>query len=69
MNRRDIELLDRQLHDTSAPRGLLGPLALAVFVIGFLLGAMVFSHRPDPGATAHDVLAATPFTSNGPILQ
>jgi hypothetical protein len=69
MNRRDIELLDRQLHDTSAPRGLLGPLVFAVFVVGFLLGGMVSTHRPDPGLTPHDVLAAKPMSSNGAILQ
>lgn len=59
MDRRDQELLDKQLRTISPPRndGLLGLLGAAVFVAGLVLGASLFAPPKQPVAP-HDAMAS-----------
>jgi uncharacterized membrane protein len=57
MNRRDDELLAKQMRAISPPRNDVGLALLAVFVAGLVAGAMLFANRSEPAAP-HDVLAA-----------
>jgi len=58
MDRRDQELLDKQLRTVSPPRndGLLGLAGVAVFVLGLLIGASLFA-PPKPQTAPHDAMA------------
>jgi hypothetical protein len=73
MNRRDEELLDRQLHNMHPARndGLLGVTVAMVFLIGFVLGGLLFAH-PHAGtpSTLHGELAAiTPQDSGTTAIR
>jgi hypothetical protein len=57
MNRRDNELLAKQMRAISPPRNDVGLALLAVFVAGLVVGAMLFANQTEPAAP-HDVLAA-----------
>jgi len=49
VNRSDDELLARQLRNAGTPPtdSVLGPAMLAVFVVGFLLGGLLFTQRSE----------------------
>jgi hypothetical protein len=59
MDRRDDELLAKQMHGMVPPRndGLVGLTVAAVFLIGLFLGATVFAPKT-PAPPSHDVFAA-----------
>ena len=57
MDRRDDELLAKQMRAISPPRNDLGLALLAVFVAGLVVGAMLFANRTEP-APPHDAMAA-----------
>ncbi len=62
MDRRDQELLDKQLRTISPPRndGLLGLAGVAMFVAGLVLGASLFAPQK-PQAAPHGAMAAMSF--------
>ncbi len=57
MNRSDDELLARQLRNAGTPPtdSVLGPAMLAVFVVGFLLGGLLFTQRGEAPRNPHVV--------------
>jgi hypothetical protein len=57
MDRRDDELLAKQMRAISPPRNDVGLALLAVFLAGLVVGAMLFANRTEPAAP-HDVMAA-----------
>jgi hypothetical protein len=65
MDRRDDELLARQMRAISPPRNDVGFALLAVFAAGLMLGAVLFAGHREPVAP-HDALAANSF-SNMPL--
>jgi hypothetical protein len=50
MDRRDEELLDRQMRRLSAPRndGVIGVMLAAMFLVGVAIGGVVFPHQSEP---------------------
>ena len=62
MDRRDDELLARQMRAISPPRNDVGLAMLAVFIAGLMVGAMLFANRTEPVAP-HDAMAALAATS------
>lgn len=68
MDRRDEELLDCQFRLVHAARsdGLLGAMVVMVFLIGFVLGGLLFA-RPYPAApsTVHGEFAAITSHDSG----
>lgn len=59
MDRRDEELLSRQLRNMSPVPSdrVFGPAMLAVFVVGFLLGGLLFTRSGDAPQT-QDMMAS-----------
>jgi hypothetical protein len=57
MDRRDDELLAKQMRAISPPRNDVGLALLAVFIAGLFAGAMLFANRTGPAAS-YDVMAA-----------
>lgn len=57
MNRRDDELLAKQMRAISPPRNDVGVALLAVFAFGLTLGAILFAGDREPVAP-HDAMAA-----------
>ena len=74
MDRRDAELLAKQMHgvDEGSPTAMLVGVVVAVFLIGVLMGGMVFApplHQHHVSAP-HDALAALAITHNAaPVLR
>jgi hypothetical protein len=67
MNRRDRELLDKQLHAIYVPprnHGVLMLAVLAVFFAGIALGGFLFAYTSEPGPGPVQVAAIAP-----PIAQ
>jgi hypothetical protein len=66
VNRRERELLARQLRNVSAAQseGALGPALLAVFVVGFVLGGLLFTQTGDASRTP-GVMASISGPTNG----
>ena len=50
MDRRDKELLDKQMQRLSAPRndGVIGVMLAAMFLVGVAIGGVVFPHQSEP---------------------
>jgi hypothetical protein len=50
MNRRDRELLDKQMRSLSPPRndGVIAVMLAAMFLVGIALGSVVFPHQSEP---------------------
>jgi len=69
VNRRDEELLARQLRNASATPGdsVLGPIMLAVFVVGLLLGGLLFA-PPGEAPRSADVMASISIPPNSPAI-
>jgi hypothetical protein len=69
MNRRDTELLDRQLSRLSPPRndGILGLAVLVVFCIGIAVGGVLFAQHGSR-STASDMAAMT-WLSDNPTIR
>jgi hypothetical protein len=65
MNRRDDELLAKQMRAISPPRNDVGLALLAVFAAGLMLGAVLFAGHREPVAP-HDALAAISFSNDAP---
>lgn len=68
MNRRDDELLAKQMRAISPPRNDVGFALLAVFAAGIALGAVLFAGAREPVAP-HDAmasLAAISFSNDAP---
>ena len=63
MNRRDDELLAKQMRAISPPRNHVSLALLAVFAAGVMLGAVLFAGHSEPVAP-HDAMAAMSFSSN-----
>ena len=63
MNRRDDELLAKQMRAISPPRNDVGFALLAVFVAGLMLGAVMFAGHREPVAP-HDAMASLMSFSN-----
>jgi hypothetical protein len=57
MDRRDDELLAKQMRAISPPRNDVGFALLGVFVAGLMLGAVLFAGARQP-AVPHDAMAA-----------
>lgn len=57
MDRRDDELLAKQMQAIGPPRNDVGLALLAVFVAGLMIGAVLFAGHREPAA-AHDTMAA-----------
>jgi hypothetical protein len=71
MDRRDAELLAKQMRgaDEPSPTAMLVGLVVAVFLIGMLMGGMVFAPPPQHHVSApHDALAALATTHNGALI-
>lgn len=67
MNRRDQELLDKQLHAIYVPPrndGVLMLAVVAVFLAGITLGSFLFAYTSEPGPSPVQVAAIAP-----PITQ
>lgn len=74
MDRRDAELLAKQMHgvEEPSPSPILVGLVVAVFLIGVLMGGMVFAPplHPHHASAPHDALAALAITHNAaPIVR
>lgn len=65
MDRRDDELLAKQMRAISPPRNDVGLALLAVFAAGLMLGAVLFAGHREPAAP-HDVLAAISLPNDAP---
>ena len=50
MNRRDQELLDKQMRRLSPPRneGLIGVMLAVMFLVGMTLGSVMSAHESEP---------------------
>ena len=50
MDRRDQELLDKQMRNLSAPRndGVIAVLLAAMFLVGMALGSVLSAHQSEP---------------------
>jgi hypothetical protein len=50
MDRRDQELLDKQMRNLSAPRndGVIAVLLAAMFLVGMTLGSVLSAHQSEP---------------------
>jgi hypothetical protein len=50
MNRRDQELLDKQMRRLSAPRhnGVIAVMLAVMFVVGMTLGSVLSEHKTEP---------------------
>ena len=57
MDRRDDELLAKQMRAISPPRNDVGLALLAVFAAGLMVGAVLFTGHREPVAP-HDAMAA-----------
>lgn len=57
MNRRDDELLAKQMRAISPPRNDVGVAMLAVFAAGLIIGAVLFAGHREPVAP-HDAMAS-----------
>jgi hypothetical protein len=71
MDWRDEELLAKQMRAVEAPQsGKLVGVSVAVFMVGLLIGGMVFAppHRKAPPAAPHDVLARIANPSDSPPI-
>jgi hypothetical protein len=66
MDRRDDELLARQMRAISPPRNDVGFALLAVFTAGLMLGAVLFAGGREPVAP-HDAQAAMSLDTPGHI--
>jgi hypothetical protein len=64
MNRRDGELLAKQMRWISPPRNDYGMALVAVFIAGIVLGAVLFAqpHRP---VAPHDAMASLLLPHDG----
>jgi hypothetical protein len=60
MNRRDQELLDRQLHIAPRHDGIMMLAILAVFLTGMAIGGFVSAYTDEPGPTRIASNDATP---------
>lgn len=65
MNRRDDELLAKQMRTISPPRNDVSLALLAVFAAGLMLGAVLFAGPSEPVAP-HDAMAAMSFSNDAP---
>ncbi len=65
MNRRDDELLAKQMRAVSPPRDDVGLALLAVFAAGLTLGAMLFAGNHEPVAP-HDAMAVMSLSNDAP---
>jgi hypothetical protein len=63
VNRRDDELLAKQMRAISPPRNDVGFALLAVFTAGLMLGAVLFAGHHEPVAP-HDAMAAISFPND-----
>lgn len=70
MNRRDIELLDRQLSGLNPPRndGLIAITTLIVFCVGIAVGGALFAQHDEARVTP-DIAIASSTADQGPILR
>ena len=70
MNRRDWELLDKQLSriSLSPPRngGIIGLAFVAVFLTGTIVGGIVFAQDSKQAPASRDAMAAISFLSGAP---
>ena len=64
MNRRDDELLAKQMRWISPPRNDFGLALAAVFIAGLVLGAVLFA-QPRPQTAPHDAMAALSLPQEG----
>ena len=60
MNRYDQELLDKQMRRLSAPRndGVIVVMLAAMFLVGVVIGGVVFSHQSEPTQIASTQIAS-----------
>jgi hypothetical protein len=65
MNRRDDELLAKQMRAISPPRNDVGFALLGVFAAGLMLGAVLFAGAHEP-VVPHDAMAAVSFSNDVP---
>ena len=65
MNRRDDELLAKQMRAISPPRNDVGLALLVVFAAGLMLGAVLFAGHREPVAP-HDAVAALSSLNDAP---
>jgi hypothetical protein len=63
MDRRDDELLAKQMRAISPPRNDVGLALLGVFAAGLMLGAVLFAREP---VVPHDAMAAISFSNDVP---
>ncbi len=73
MNRRDRELLDKQLRGLNLPPRHDGVMALAIFAVflaGMALGGLVFAHKSVPmqQIAANDVTPAISVANDAPSI-
>lgn len=71
MNRRDQELLDKQLHALSVPPrsdGVLMLGILAVFFAGLTLGGFLYAYTSEPGPVYTSEPGPVQLASNAPIV-
>lgn len=65
MDRRDDELLAKQMRAISPAHNDVGLALLAVFVAGLVVGALLFATRTEPAAP-HDIVAAISPSTGAP---
>ena len=60
MNRYDQELLDKQMRRLSAPRndGVIVVMLAAMFLVGVVIGGVVFPHQSEPTQIASTQIAS-----------
>jgi hypothetical protein len=60
MDRREKELLDKQMRRLSAPRndGVIGVMLAAMFLVGVAIGGVVFPHQSEPTQIASTQIAS-----------
>lgn len=70
MNRRDIELLDKQLRGLNPPRndGLIALTTVIVFCVGIAVGGALFADH-DEAAAPNDIAVATSLGEQVPIIR